>query len=135
MDRVVQLMFNLSGYALSLVILIGLPLALFRKIRKYSGVSFVVVSFMYGASLWLGGVMITLATNILLFIVGVLLLGVGVVPIAIVILFVNDRATEGIEWLIAVVLVFILRWFGLWLYEKSKPKPLKNSFPSPVLED
>jgi len=65
-------------------LLILLPAGIFKKIRPYAGIGLFISSYVFGLTLWLTGLLITYVLwGIWAVIIGLFILGIGVVPIAI----------------------------------------------------
>ncbi len=75
----------ISWIALAIVLFVLLPLAAWRKTRGFSAIGLYVTSYIFGATTWFLGAAITFASfGWLGLIIGLLVLGVGVVPLGIV---------------------------------------------------
>lgn len=102
---------------LVVLIVILLPLAVFRKTRSFAGKGVVFFSFVIGVTTWLLGTAITfIAWGWPAVIIGILLGGVGVVPIAILASFIKIGAWEiGASLIVMSILVYASRWGGIIL--------------------
>jgi len=73
----------ISFVVFAIVIFVLLPLAIPRATRGFSSVSILIASYVFGATLWMFGLLLTYFTwGIVAVIIGLVFLGVGVVPIA-----------------------------------------------------
>lgn len=73
----------LTWVAFGLVVFILLPLAIPKATRGFSSVALFVASYVFGATLWMEGLLFTLAIwGVGAVFIGLFLVGVGVVPIA-----------------------------------------------------
>lgn len=73
----------ISLVVLSIVIFVLLPLAIPRATRGFSSISILIASYVFGATLWMYGLLLTYFTwGIVAVIIGLVFFGVGVVPIA-----------------------------------------------------
>ncbi len=73
----------LTWIAFAIVVLILLPLAIPRATRGFSSVALFIASYIFGATLWMEGLLLTLAIwGLGAVFIGLFLMGVGVVPIA-----------------------------------------------------
>ena len=73
----------ISFVVFAIVIFVLLPLAIPRATRGFSSVSILIASYVFGATLWMFGLLLTYFTwGIFAVLVGLVFLGIGVVPIA-----------------------------------------------------
>ena len=112
----IEILNPISQFAFALLIVVFLPLAIFKRTRGISGVVFFYYSYLFGAIVWFVG----LATTLIhwggwgLFI-GLFLLGVGVVPLGIIGEFLYSSSSQGFYFLFLLVLVFVFRYIGVTL--------------------
>jgi hypothetical protein len=101
-------------------------LAFFRKGRAIGGLGLVLSSYMIGFSLWVWSLMMAYAlAGVVWIIVGLLFLGIGVIPIAIVAAALNDQWSVAGQMIIGIFIVFTLRIIGnLLLNSESKGEGL-----------
>lgn len=106
------------GLAISLVVC-G-PLAIFRTTRPVAGLGFWVFSYLLGATTWFLGCSITLATwGWIAVVIGILLGGVGVVPIAVFASAISlHEYLLSLSIVVMAVMVFVFRWLGVILSEQ-----------------
>ena len=72
-------------FALAIAIFVLVPLAIWRKTRGAAGVGLMVTSYIFGFTTWLLGAAVTFGTfGWFGLIIGLLVFGVGVVPLAII---------------------------------------------------
>lgn len=106
----------------ALVCILVLPwLAIFRRSRGLAGGAYVAASYVFGATLWImclltvwdvwGGFWAA---------VGVLVLGVGVLPMSLVIFALASQWALFIEVLLIAAVALGVRLLGVWLIAKSK---------------
>jgi len=73
----------ISLVVFAIVIFVLLPLAIPRATRGFSSISILVASYVFGATLWMYGLLFTYFTwGVVAVIIGLVFFGVGVVPIA-----------------------------------------------------
>ena len=102
-------------------VIIFLPISLFKKARKVSGLTITYSSYLFGLQLWLSGLMITFGTwGIWAVIIGVLMLGVGVIPIALIATLSHGLWRPFMELLLSIVLVFGCRALGAYILHRSQ---------------
>ncbi len=73
----------ISFVVFAIVIFVLLPLAIPRATRGFSSISILIASYVFGATLWMFGLLLTYFTwGVVAVIIGLVFFGVGVVPIA-----------------------------------------------------
>lgn len=110
----------ISGLALIIVIVALLPLAIFRRTRDLSSMGLLFASYVFGITLWVWGLLVTynLWGAIAVFI-GLFLMGIGVVPIAMLAaLFKGMWPTLG-ELVFLTMLTFGTRLAAVWLASRA----------------
>lgn len=105
----------------AIVVLVLLPMALFRATRSAAGTGIFFSSYLFGLTTWFLGATVTFVTwgwvGLLL---GLLIAGVGVVPIGIFAAFISlKEPTLGFSLIAMVVIVFATRIGGMALTESS----------------
>ena len=114
----------ISGIAFLVTLLVLFPLAFFRKTRGFAGVGLYSVSYLFGVTLWMTGLLLTYTVwGLTAVIIGLLLLIGGVVPFAIV-----ATAFEGMwppfwNLLFLLVLTYGCRMAGLYFMSKADEAP------------
>lgn len=111
---------TVSSFALLVVLLVLLPLAFFRKTRLVSSSGMILASYVFGLTLWVYGLLLTLNLwGFLAVLIGLFMFGVGVVPIAMLAtLFKGMWETFG-ELVLTTVLTFGTRFAGVWIASKA----------------
>lgn len=119
--KVYSVMLPISWLGLLFVVLVLLPMALFKSTRGKAGVGLFTASWLFGITTWMLGAAVTFATyGIGGFILGLLLFGVGVVPIAIFAAFFKLHATGlGVSLIVMSIIVYVCRAGGTALTEKA----------------
>jgi len=118
-----------SGIAL-LSVPVLLLFAIPRKTRPWAGLLMTIASYVIGLHLWLWSFIIafTLA-GLFWLIVGLFFAGVGVVAVAAIAAVLNAEWAVAGQIVLGVVIVYALRFFGMFLIEKSEPKDEYDSLP------
>jgi hypothetical protein len=117
---------NIALLVFIIDLIIVIPISFFRKAKRFSGITIFYSSYVFGLQLWLSGLMLTLQIwGIWAAIIGILLLGVGVVPIAMVATIFNGMWSEFIQLLSSIIIVFGSRILGNYLVEKSNHKNIQ----------
>jgi hypothetical protein len=111
---------------LSLVLLV--PLALIPRTRVHSAIGFAIASFAFGAILWIWGMAFTYSVwGLFGVVVGLVLFGVGVVPVAMFAALVHgDWSNLGL-FIFAAVLAIGCRVLAHWLAEKADERAARLS--------
>jgi hypothetical protein len=113
--------FNEIAFAFCLLLL--LPLAIFRKTRAISAIGFQIASYSFGASLWFYGLLVTYVFwGVMGVFVGLVLLGVGVVPVAAVAAIIHAEWDALGQIALGVFLTFGSRFLCVYLLTKSEPR-------------
>jgi hypothetical protein len=101
-------------------LIIALPISFFRKARVLSGNTILYSSWVFGLQLWLSGLMLTWQIwGLGVALLGILFLGVGVVPIAMLATLFNGKWFELLQLILSIVLVFGSRLLGAYIVSKS----------------
>jgi hypothetical protein len=98
---------------------IFLPMSLFRFTREASCKGFFVSSYIFGAALWLAGVAVAYDFwGFYGLLIGLIIAGVGVVPVAMLAAALLGEWLEVCGFVLAIVLTFGLRLFAIYLASK-----------------
>ncbi len=97
----------ISWIGVALVVFILLPMALFKGTRPTAGTGMFFSSFLFGLTTWFLGATVTFVTwGWVGLIIGLIIAGVGVVPIGILAAFISlGEPTLGISLIVMVVIV------------------------------
>ncbi len=118
-----QVLVPINFIILLIFIIILVPLAFFRRTRPSAAVGFYIGSYVLGFTLWLSCSIISLVmAGIGWLIAGILLAGIGVVPIALIALLWNGYWIPFIQQLIFLVVIFSFRALSFYLNAKDSPK-------------
>ena len=110
----------LSEIMILLTIIIFLPLSIFKRTRKVTGLVILFSSYLYGITIWLISAIITFSywgTIGLVF--GLVILGIGVFPMAFFAIFREGIWDLLIMLVIGAALVFTVRLVGSFIIERS----------------
>lgn len=95
-------------------------LAAFRRTRRIAGSGYLIVSYVIGASLWIMCFLTVFdAWSLFWALVGTLILGVGVLPMSLIIFAKEAQWALFVEILILGGLVIGLRMLGAWLVQRA----------------
>ena len=109
-----------AGIAALAVVPISILLAIFRKSRGIGAIGLLISSYVIGLGLWIWSLIVVYEfAGVFWLIVGVVIGGIGVVPVAfIAALFFREWSIAG-QILIAAIFVYGVRWISLFLSERS----------------
>ena len=100
----------LTWVAFGLVVVVFLPLAIPRSTRGFSSIALFVASYVFGATLWMEGLLLTLSLwGLGAVFVGLFMFGVGVVPIAMLATLLKGLWAPFIELLLLTIMTFASR--------------------------
>lgn len=112
---------GISSLALAILIFVLLPLAVFHKTRAFAGNGIMIASWVFGITLWVWGLLLTyhLWGAVAVFI-GLFLLGVGVVPIAMLATLFKGMWPALGELVLLTILTFGTRFAGAYVITKTE---------------
>jgi hypothetical protein len=111
----------LSWIGVAIVVLILLPLAVFKATRHAAGTGMYFSSYLFGLTTWFLGAAVTFVTwGWVGLIIGLVIAGVGVVPIGILAAFISlKEPTLGFSLIVMVVIVIATRIGGAALVQSG----------------
>jgi hypothetical protein len=113
-----------SGFAFIVLLVVLLPLSAFRRSRSFTAVAILCVSYLFGATVWMTGLLATLDIwGTWGVTIGLCIAGVGVVPIAMLAALFHGMWLLLAELVVLTVLTFGSRFYAIWLSEMSEPTP------------
>lgn len=117
--KVYSFLLPISWLAVAVVIVVLLPLAIFKKTRGVSGLGIYIASYLFGATTWFLGATVTFVTwGWVGLVIGLVIAGVGVVPIGILAAFISlKEPTLGFSILAMVAITLGSRIGGVALAE------------------
>jgi hypothetical protein len=96
-------------------------LAIFRRTRRAAGLAYMACSFVFGGTLWIISAMTVYESwGLGALIVGLMIIGVGVVPMTLIIFAISSQWFLFGEVLLILLVAIGVRMFGFWLAEKAK---------------
>jgi hypothetical protein len=111
-----------SFLALGLLVLVLLPLAAFRRSRMSAAIAMMYVSYVFGATVWMEGLLLTMGLwGAFAVVIGLFFMGVGVVPIAMLATLLKGMWSPLAELVVLTVLTFGTRFLAAWVAAKSEP--------------
>jgi len=115
------LLLPISWIGAAIIVLVLLPMALFRATRPAAGTGMYFASYLFGFTTWFLGAAVTIVSwGWVGFIVGLIIAGVGVVPIGILAAFISLKLPAlGFSLIVMVVIVFATRIGGTALMQSG----------------
>jgi hypothetical protein len=103
------------------ILLVLLPLSAIKRARGFTSATIFVISFIFGISAWMDGLLVTLSTwGVVAAIIGLCIGGIGVVPLGILAALFHGQWEQMFELIILIVLTFGCRFFSVWLDGKNQ---------------
>lgn len=103
------------------ILVVLLPLSAIKKARGFTSMTIFVISYIFGISAWMSGLLVTLSTwGVVAVIIGLCFAGVGVVPIGMLAALFHGQWEQLFDLIILIVLTFGCRFFSIWLDEKNQ---------------
>jgi hypothetical protein len=110
-----------SYLAFGFTLFILLPLTIFRRTRAFAGSGLIIASYIFGLNLWCFSFILTLALwGFAAVIIGLMIAGVGVVPVALLATGFNAEWGRFIDITFLLVLTFGCRFLGFYIEKKAK---------------
>ncbi len=120
-DRLFPWFAKVSSIAVLLLIFVLLPLSAIRKTRGFAAAVILCLSYLFGDTVWMQGLLTTLHIwGVGAVVLGLCFLGVGVVPIAMLATLFHGLWSQLGALIVLAVLAFGSRIFALWLGEKAE---------------
>ena len=106
----------------SLAIFVLLPMCIWRKTRSIAGIGLIITSYFFGVTTWLLGAAVTFGSfGWIGLIIGLLIFGVGVVPLAIIgAIFKLHDGGLGAVLFFMVVITWLARFGGAYATSKAE---------------
>lgn len=120
-DNVLPWVKVVAQITLFVVVPISLLLSIFKKSRVVGAIGLLISSYVWGLNLWLWALVIAyyLAGTFWL-VVGLLLGGIGVVPIAIIASLISGKWIIAVQIAISAVVIFAVRGFSIFLGDRAE---------------
>ena len=123
-EKLLPLFSNLSFIIFGMLMLVVPPLAVLRATRRLSSKALFGMSYVFGITLWMEGLLLCLTTwGIVAVFVGIMLAGVGIVPIAMLATMVDGKWGYFIELTLLTVATFGTRIGAMLLAESVEERP------------
>lgn len=116
-------------------ILVLAPLGLFRKTRAISATGYVIASYVFGANLFIFGVIVVLSLwGIVALIIGLVFVGVGVVPVAFLASIFRREWSVFWQLVLGVAFTWGARAYGIYLGMKAEREQAQYAVPAAIDE-
>jgi hypothetical protein len=110
-----------SEIALGICVFIFLPLCIFRKTRPWAGLGFCFASYLFGACLFAFACIVDVQIwGYWGLVVGLVLAGVGVVPVALLATLLHAEWAWFANLIISIIITFGARALGVWLTTRAR---------------
>jgi hypothetical protein len=120
-DKLYPWLVGLSALAIAVSVFILLPLAVFKKTRGFSGMGFFIVSYVFGATLWVWSLLLTYVLwGGFALCLGLFLGGIGVLPIAMLATTFKGLWSLCGQLVVLAITTYATRVFGLYLSSKAE---------------
>lgn len=122
-EHALQWLINFSWIVFAINLLILLPLGLFRKTGIVGGMGMYISSYVFGLTLWFLGLLLTYFTwGFFGIFIGLVLGGVGVVPVAMLAMLLNGEFFTLVVLIVLTILTFGARALGIYLTSRAEEK-------------
>ncbi len=122
-EHALQWLINFSWIVFAINLLILLPLGLFRKTGIVGGIGMYISSYVFGLTLWFLGLLLTYFTwGFFGVFIGLVLGGVGVVPVAMLAMLLNGEFFTLVVLIVLTILTFGARALGIYLTSRAEEK-------------
>ena len=119
-EKLLPVLSVLSGFAFLACLFVLLPLALFQPTRPFGVVGLYIASYIFGASAWMSGLLLTYTLcGLVAVFFGLFLFGVGVVPLALIALLFKGLWLPFFSLFLMVFLTYACRFMALYLIQKG----------------
>lgn len=122
-EHALQWLINFSWIVFAINLFILLPLGLFRKTGIVGGMGMYISSYVFGLTLWFLGLLLTYFTwGFFGIFIGLVLGGVGVVPVAMLAMLLNGEFFTLVVLIMLTILTFGARALGIYLTSRAEEK-------------
>jgi hypothetical protein len=126
-DKVLPILNLIVAASFFILLLIVLPLSIFRKCRGWCAVAFIYWSYLCGLSLWMFSLLVTLNLwGLTAAIIGLLFMGIGVFPVALLACIFKGEWSILFQLLLQLALLIGCRLYGFYLAHKAEQEADKQ---------
>lgn len=120
-EKVLPVLSEVGAGSLLILILIGLPLSIFKKCRGICAVAFIYWSVLCGLCLWMTSLLLTINLwGYVAAIIGLFMGGIGVFPIAVLACMFKGEWSLFFQLILQFVILFAARFYGFYLAGKAE---------------
>jgi len=124
-EKVLPILTEIGAITFFPLILIVLPLSIFRKCRGWCGAAFVYWSYLCGLCLWMTSLLVTINLwGYIAAIIGLFMAGIGVFPIAVIACMFKGEWSLFFQLILQFVLLIGCRLFGFYLAHKAEQEEI-----------
>jgi hypothetical protein len=106
----------IMNFSMVISLFILSPLSFFKKTRGIAGVGLIYLSYVFGVTLWVWSFFLTYTLwGTIALIIGLFIMGLGVIPIAILATIFNGAWSELGHLILGIVMTFGTRFFGAYI--------------------
>jgi hypothetical protein len=128
-EKVLPVLSEVGAISFLALILIGLPLSIFKKCRGACALVFVYWSYLCGLCLWMTSLLLTINLwGYIAAIIGLFLAGVGVFPIAVLACLFKGEWSLFFQLILQFVILIAARFYGFYLASKADEEAAKTEF-------
>ena len=105
---------------LAFILIVVLPLSLFRRYRGFAAMASLVGSYVFGATVWMSALLLTLKLwGMWAVLIGLFMMGVGVLPIAMLATLLKGMWGALGKLVVLTVLTFGTRFYAAWIGRRA----------------
>jgi hypothetical protein len=124
-EKVLPVVSLVGAVTLLILLLVFLPLSIFRKCRGWCAAAFIYWSYLCGLSLWMTSLLVTLNLwGLTAAIIGLLFMGVGILPVALLACIFKGEWSIFFQLILQLVFLIGCRLFGFYLAHKAEQEEL-----------
>ena len=124
-ENVLPVINLVSAVTFLVLLLVFLPLSIFRKCRGWCAVAFIYWSYLCGLSLWMTSLLVTLNLwGFVAAIIGLIFMGVGILPVALLACIFKGEWSIFFQLILQLAFLIGCRLFGFYLAHKAEQEEL-----------
>ena len=125
-EKALPILSTVGAISFLLLILIGLPLSIFKRCRGVCAIAFVYWSYLCGLCLWMTSLLVTINLwGYMAAVIGLFMAGIGVFPIAVLAcMFKGEWSLFG-QLLIQLIVLIGARYYGFYLAGKAEDEAIQ----------
>jgi hypothetical protein len=124
-EKVLPVVSLIGAVTLLILLLVFLPLSIFRKCRAWCAAAFIYWSYLCGLSLWMFSLLVTLNLwGLTAAIIGLLFMGIGILPVALLACIFKGEWSIFFQLILQLALLIGCRLYGFYLAHKAEQEEL-----------